>query len=209
MKRILSMLIVLTMLLGCSVAMAEMGVQVIGGPDTETEPVSLDDIKLNEGATIDGYAIFTATAYTVQDNLGYYKQGKTKPDGDWWYRSGKEAEYVILRVDLTTLATREKLFLENAEVKVVYDDTYEYAGWAYQLNYDNGTSDWSGGYGTYNKIQNTEFVIDAADNFAIGPMYAGHYFFGCTLPNAVIEGKAPLRMVINLDGNEITYNVRK
>lgn len=46
MKKILSVLLVLSMLLAASAALAEnMGVQVIGGPETETEPVSLDDFK--------------------------------------------------------------------------------------------------------------------------------------------------------------------
>lgn len=45
--------------------------------------------------------------------------------------------------------------------------------------------------------------------FAAGPMYTGHYAFGCTLPNAVVNSKKPLRMVITIDGNELTYNIRK
>ena len=37
----------------------------------------------------------------------------------------------------------------------------------------------------------------------------GHYAFGCTLPNSVVKSKKPLSMVININGNEITYNIRK
>ena len=62
MKKILSMILVLSMLLSCSVAIAEMGVQVIGGPETEAEPVSLDDLKLNVDAEIENWGIVTATA---------------------------------------------------------------------------------------------------------------------------------------------------
>lgn len=47
----LSKLLLLSVLLGCSAALAEgMGVQVIGGPAVETEPVSLDDLKLETDA---------------------------------------------------------------------------------------------------------------------------------------------------------------
>ena len=213
MKKQISMILALVMLLCLSsVAFAaDMGVQVIGGPDADNEPVSLDDIKLNVEATIDGYAIFLPTAYTTQDALGYYRQGQHRPYDAVkdWYRSGEDAEFVVLRVDMTNLATNDKKFLENAEVKVVFDEKYEYSGWSYQLNYDNEILDYSYYYGVYNEIQNKEFVIDPADNFAIGPMYAGHYFFGCTLPNAVLSSKKPLAMIITIDGNEITYNIRK
>ena len=40
-------------------------------------------------------------------------------------------------------------------------------------------------------------------------MYTGIFVFGCTLPNSVVESKAPLRIEINLGGNELTYNIRK
>ena len=59
MKKILSVLLVLSMLLSASAALAEgMGVQVIGGPEIETEPVALDDLKIGEEAEIEGYALF-------------------------------------------------------------------------------------------------------------------------------------------------------
>ena len=77
MKKILSMLLVLSMLLSASAALAEgMGVQVIGGPETETEPVSLDDLKLNAEAEIEGYAKVTLTSFEFVDMLGYYDAGE-------------------------------------------------------------------------------------------------------------------------------------
>ena len=43
----------------------------------------------------------------------------------------------------------------------------------------------------------------------IGPLYVGHYVFGCTLPMSIIEDKnAPLRMVITMRDNELIYNIR-
>lgn len=211
MRKILSMLLVLSMLLSASAALAEgMGVQVIGGPETETEPVSLDDLKLETEAEIDGWGILTLTSYEVQNGLGYYRSGRTDvyDAGDDYYWSGKEAEYAVLYADILNTQLKDKNYLENATVKAIYDDTYEYAGWVYQRNYNNGT------YGRYSlevdrSKQNTRWVINAADQFAISPMYEGHYIFGCTLPNAVIEGNKPLKLIITIDGNEITYNIRK
>lgn len=210
MKKIISILLVLSMLLGCS-AMAEMGVQVIGGPDTETEPVSLDDVKLNVEAEIDGYGIFLPNEFAFADWLGFYRKGYNEPswnNNNWRYRSGNDAEYAILRVDITNTATDQRDFLANCEVKAVYDDVYEYAGWYYQVNYDNKTY-YDSDYGEDNRKQNVRWAINAADNFAIGPMYTGHYIFGCTLPNAVVNAKKPLKLIITIDGNEITYNIRK
>lgn len=209
MKKILSVLLVFAMLFGCSVAMAEMGVQVIGGPETETEPVSLDDLKLNVDAEIEGYGILYATEFAFKDRLGYYRSGLTYVyDGRDFYLSGMEAEYALLKVDIINTSTKPRDFISSCEVKVVYDDVYEYAGWYYQYNYNNRTSD-SSYSGEDSKKQNTNWVINAADQYAIDPMYQGHFAFGCTLPNAVVNSKKPLRMVITIDGNEITYNIRK
>jgi len=216
MKKILSMLLVLSMLLTASAALAEgMGVQVIGGPETETEPVSLDDIKLNASAEIEGYATITPTSFAFVDLLGTYRAGKTAPrysngydSESEWYKSGAEAEYAVLKIDFLNTAMTPKDFLSQYEVKVVFDDKYEYAGWGYQYNYNNSTEKHSN-FGQSSGCQNTEWVINKADNFAIDPMYEGHYCFGCTLPNAVVNSKLPLRIVITIDGNEITYNIRK
>lgn len=214
MKKILSVLLVLSMLLTASAALAEgMGVQVIGGPTTETEPVSLDDLKLNVDAEIPGFGVLTLTEYKVLDYLGYYTAGQTYFYDGYslhYYQSGNEADYVFLYADILNTTTAPKDYLASVEVKVIADDTYEFLGWYYQRNYDNkayrhNTSD----YPEFSSKQNETFAIDVADNFAISPMYKGHYIFGCTLPNAVITNKNSLRMVITIDGNEITYNIRK
>ena len=210
MKKILSMLLVLSMLFGCSVAVAEMGVQVIGGPETETEPVSLDDLKLNVDAEIENWGIITATAYEVQDGLGYYLSGRSDihDASKDYYWSGIEADFAVLYVDILNTAVVDKDFMKDVSVKAVYDDVYEYGGWAYQRNYNNEVYENYSLEADRNK-QNIRWAINAADQFVISPMYEGHYIFGCTLPNAVINGKKPLRLVITIDGNEITYNIRK
>ena len=125
------------------------------------------------------------------------KTKETKPvpasfyDNSWWINSGDDADYAILKMDILNLAMTEKEYLNNVEVKVVFDDVYEYGGWTGQYNYSNATDDHSKYFGEATNKQNTEFIIDKADHFSIGPMYEGHYCFGCTLPNAVVsEGRA-------------------
>lgn len=186
MKRIVALLVALMLVLVQFGAFAEMGVQLISGPEEETEPVSLDDLKLGIEATIDGFAVLKGISFEIEDGLGYY-------DGSYrGYNSGADADFAIFQLDILNTTHAAKNYLATCEVTAVYDDSYEYAGWAYQYNYDLRE-----GYVMKDK------TID------IEPMYTGHYCFGCTLPNAIVNSKAPLKMIIKLDGNEITYNIRK
>lgn len=185
MKKVFSIAMVLMLLLNCSAALADgMGVQLIGGPEVETEPVSLDDFKLGVDVEIEGYGILNGLDFSFVDCV-YVKDATD-------YFSGNEAEYALLKIDIINTAFKPKDYLTSCEVRVFYDDEYEYGGWSYQCNYDVSSSS----------------VLIKDRQFAIDPMYQGHYWFGCTLPNAVVNGTAPLRMVITLDGNEITYNIR-
>lgn len=208
MKKFLSVMLVISILFGCAVAFAEnnMAVQVIGGPDVDSEPVSLDDVKLNVDAEIEGYGIITPTSFQFSNYFGVYRQGRKNSSEE--FDSGKEAEYAVLYVNILNTAIQSKNYLANYEVKAVFDDVYEYAGWAWQQDYNNAT--WSSSsYPDSSKKQNLVYGINSADIFAIEPMYQGHYIFGCTLPNAIVNSKKPLRLVITIDGNEITYNIRK
>ena len=111
----------------------------------------------------------------------------------------------MLRIDILNTETKPIDFLDQATVKVISDDKYVFSGWVYQYNYDNN-------YNRDNERElagaNKEYVINTEDIFPIDPMYTGHYVFGCTLSNAVVKGKTPLRMEIEFAGNQITYNIR-
>lgn len=193
----------------CLTAVAEeMEVQIIAGPETEAATVSMDDIQIGAPIEVADNCIFTPTSYEVVDSLDTYKEGQTHADynaNNWTtYNSGNEAEYALLRMDILNLRLSPVDFLEQAEIKVISDDKYEFAGWCYQYNYDNTF------YDTERTLDaNTQFVISPADQFAISPMYTGHYAFGCTLPNSVIGADTPLRMEIKVAGSELTYNIRK
>jgi len=211
MKRILSVFLVVIMLLSVPAALAaDMGIQIIGGPEVESEPVSLEDLKLEMDAEIEGWGILTLTKYEVQDMLGYYRSGKKSVSDSWgdYYVSGKEADYALLYADILNTQLKSKNYLENVSVKAVYDDVYEYAGFCYQCNYNNNINSNAALEADRSK-QNTRWAINKADQFAIDPMYEGHYIFGCTLPNAVFNIHKPLKLIITIDENEITYNIRK
>ena len=191
-------------------AVNNMGIQMIGGPGVDTTPVSLDNMKVGESVTIDGYARITITDATTVDYIDSYKKGETIlgfSSSDKAYRdrmtSGNEADYYILKMDIVNLALTPTNFLNNCTVKATFNEVYQFQGWAHQFN-------WNNRYYTHDGDQlNRKAYINDADQFEIGPMYAGHYVFGITLPNAVIEGKEPLSIVITIGGNELTYTVRK
>lgn len=185
-------------------AVNNMGIQMIGGPGVDTTPVSLDNMKVGESVTIDGYGKITITEASVIDKLyGYKKDQFYAADitRDVVSSSGNEAEYYIIKMDIINLAFSSVNFLKDCSVIATYNDLYKFQGWAHQFNWNNTFS--SG------RDINKNAYIHESNEFAIGPMYAGHYVFGVTLPNAVIEGKEPLSIVINIGGNELTYNVRK
>ncbi len=201
MKNWLAGLLVLAMLatMAMPALAADMGVQIIGGPEEEeTEPVSMDDIKIDAKIEIPGYGNLTPTSFEYLDKMTVYYAGD--PYYGETFSSGAEAEYALLKMDILNTTTADRNYISSCEVKVIYDEDFEYQGWCYQY-------DWNKSNGDSKKSANQP--INSADVFPIEPMYMGHYCFGCTLPNAVVEGTAPLSLVINIDGNELTYNVRK
>ena len=213
MKKIVLSLFVLTFIACTVFADDSMGVKMISKNGDASSTVSLDDLQLNVEVPIEGYGILKATSFEFFDWLGYYGEGQTGVGNKKWYTTGTEADFAMLRMDIVNRMTKPKNFIENVKVKVVFEDYYEYEGWCYQFNYDNSyTADYSAAYFNRNvdaNKQNTKWVISTKDNFEIKPMYTGHYVFGCTLPNAIIDSKSPLRMEITMDGNVITYNIRK
>ena len=144
--------------------------------------------------------------------------------GNWfhptahWENSGTNAEFAFLVADVVNLQKKDVKFMENTTVTVYYDgDEYEFAGWVRQFNHDYYTTVYRKSYnGTFYSTGTddegrfyTDYAISPENEEAVGQMYSGHYVFGCTLPNTVVEEKTTsLRMVINLGGNELTYYIR-
>lgn len=125
-----------------------------------------------------------------------------------FYSSGNEADFAWLKVDVTNLQKIPANFIKDISIKIIYDDEYEYDGWVRQFNYDYSDSEIYS-RNTKSGIIGWPVCLSPVDEMPIKPMYKGHYAFGCTLPNFVIEDKsAPLRMIITMDDHKLIYNIR-
>ena len=107
-KTLVSLLMVIAITLSCYAADNSMGIQMIGGPGVDTTPVSLDNMKVGETVTIDGYGRITITEVGTIDIIDYYQQGKRNIDdrgNDNRRRenSGAEAEFYIVKMDIVNL----------------------------------------------------------------------------------------------------------
>lgn len=178
----------------------------------DTPGARLDDLHVNDRITIDNWGTLQITSVRAQDKLGYFKAGQYgRNSGDFqnYYDSGIETEYVVLKMSIVNQSDYKMNYLQNFSVRLVFNDTYQYGGWAYQYNYANGTS--TSRYVNEEDCgrQNSNYVIDKSDNFTIAPGEKGYYCFGCTVPNAVLEMSGTLQLVIEVDGHKITHNIRK
>ena len=197
MKKGWAIALALMLLAGVSAHAAELGVQVISNEPVTAETVSMDDMKIDMPLDVYGYGTLKLTGFATQNVLRKYKKDSNSATD---IGSGNEADFVVLKMDITNTTNAAKSYLSDVEVKAVFQDSFEFAGWAYQYNWDRSNGD---------KRYSAEIVLHEDDNFAINPWYIGHYCFGCTLPNTVIESKAPLRLEIKIGGNELTYHIRK
>ena len=209
MKKVLLFVVLAALLTVSAVFAQDLGVQLIGGPEIEAQPINLDDLKLNVEAEIDGFGILLPRSFEFNNYLMVYKQGNQKSGN--LHDSGNDADYALLYFDITNTTLTPKDYLTDCEVKVIYDDIYEYAGWAYQQNYDyKHWETYSNNIDApYSHKQNILYGIDPSENYSINSMYQGHYIFGCSLPNPVVNSKKPLRMEITLGDNDLTYYIRK
>lgn len=234
MKKTFVFVMVLVLLALATAAGAEdLAITVLGGANTEMETVSLDDMKVEGEYFIDGYASITVKSFSVVDCFAQYAKGQagnndiqfqgnikgntvrvacdTKDTGNYfsqmsWKDSGTSADFLWLVMDITNMQKTDISFMQEASVKVVFDDDYEFGGWVRQFNYDYNT--FVHRY-VWDKPFASPAVIDPLDEEPIDMLYTGSYAFGCTVPMYVLESKKPLRMEIVLGDNELTYHVRK
>lgn len=235
MKKLIALFAALALMAGFACA-EDLQVQIIGGEDVPQATLDLDDMQLGQTYEIDGYARIMPVSFEYKDIFPQYGldvfgentegQDYQHPDGNvagkvfwggggryylniYWQKSGTNADFAWLLMDITNMQQSSVNFIEDATVKVVFDEEYEYAGWVRQFNYDYDTTRAVEGqenvenYGTLIRA-----ALDPANEQPIDMVYTGHYVFGCTLPTAVVNGSEPLSMVIDLGGNELTYNIR-
>ena len=206
-------------------------VQLIDPNNGPVESLDLDDMKLEQSYEIGGYAIIRPLSYTFYDSFAQYNKdaaGNNRTDGTspdpakvstqkstgWhsyytqmnWMDSGTSADFAYLVMDIVNLQKKDVAFMQEATVKVIYDDDYEFVGWIRQMNYDYNQAVFRN---NYDEAHAPTAVLDPENEEPVAMMYTGNFVFGCTLPNEVVNSKAPLRMVITLGNNELTYHIRK
>ena len=167
MRKRISVFVLVIVLSLCSlgaVRAEDLGVQIIGGPDTPMMSASLDDLQLEQSYTIDGYAKVKPVEYLAVDFFAQFNKdanytnvgGNKSPSASdvfidklnkdyyynwrWWEAhwndSGVNADFAWFMVDFTNLQKKSYDFLNNVSVKVIYQDEYEFSGWVRQVNYD-------------------------------------------------------------------------
>ena len=241
MKKFLALALLAVMLTSLSLAHAEdLGVQMIG-PNTGIVPDSIDDMKLGSTYTLDGYATIRPQDFLIVDYFAQFGEkeeygvfwnsnwniwqvasyssskfeyGSCRFNDAEWKESGNNAQFYWLTMDVTNRQKKAVNFIEEASVKIIYQDEYEFTGWVRQIDPDvmsksetnYGTSRLNGDKNDYPNV----VVLNPAKTHPIDMMYTGHYVFGCTIPNFVVEDKkSPLRMEIKLGDSELTYHIIK
>lgn len=177
----------------------------------DTPGADLANLQANARITVDSFGIVKITGVEVLDRIGYFKPQQTgSNNGDFQncYESGNEAQFILMKMSITNQTDYPVNYLQNVSVVLTFDDAYQYGGWKYQYNHDNGTSTRTYVNEADCGRQNQNYVIDPSDNFAIAPGVTGYYCFGCTVPNAIVEMDAPLTMTVTIDGHEIVHNIR-
>lgn len=221
----------------CTGAMAEdLGVQIVAG-ETTSEPTYLDDVQLEGRYDIPGYARVLPVKFEFVDKFTQFDKGfagdvsdvKNAQDGNRlvyvdyyrdsdgvnyyqnirWMRSRSNTQFALFQVDLVNLHKDAYTFMGEVKVVYVFDNQYEYVGWVRQYDTDAHCNNYV--YTSSSKSTKTTYYpyIQPADELPIDMVGTGHYIFGCTLPNAVVEGEEPLRVEITLGEHFIVYYIRK
>lgn len=231
MKKTLALILVTLLALSATALADDLGVQIIGGNDAPAETLNLDDMQLGETYEIGGYAKVTPLSFAYVDHFPQYDAGHAGDNStaahydDWdgrvrcayddyyeyiyWQQSGEPADFAWFLMDVTNMQKAPATFAGETTVKIVYDDEYEYAGWVRSFNFDYDVTRETSRDVIDTEATTIHAAIQPQDEAELGPVYTGHYLFGCTLPNAVINGNEPLKIVVDLGGNELTYNIRK
>lgn len=203
MKRLI-LVIAFLLLLSSIAALSETGFEFFL-PDS---PGLYDNIQIGEPVSVDASFAFTATSFDYETSIGFYQAGTADVgSSEDYYNTEEGTQFAILKADIDNLDVAAFNYLENCEIKV-FDEKNTYGGWAFQQNFNNSImADLS--YGKDSERQNTNWVINKSDVFAIEPSGRGHYVFGCTLPNDVVNKNTPLRMEITIRGTNLIFYIRK
>lgn len=161
--------------------------------------MSFDDMQLEQVYEIDGYVKVAPLSFEYKDSFlqydpdhpgdnaigGEHVEGRISYDKWDCYsyilqnKSGEKASFAWFAVDITNMQKEPLVFGENCEVKVVFDDEYEFGGWFRQFNYDYDTTrEYEGSLGTFiraaidpsNKRRLTRFIPATMSSAALCQM---------------------------------------
>ena len=186
MKKLLITTVLIAVLAACAVSVSAQQPDIYLVPAPGSSGLSVRDLKINSDINIPNWGKLTAVSFDVYDKLW-------STDYNYPISSGTEANLAVLRVDVTNITGSAKDYIANAEVNVYFDNIYQFEGEARQFDYD---------------ISENNYVTEKL-RFPIQSWYQGHYAFICKLPNAVMDAKESLYMVIRMDDVELTYAIRK
>ncbi len=216
MKKIFALALVIVVAVVYCANADDLDVQIISRKTTaseESDSMNFDNVTFGKAYKIKGYASINLLGFKFINMYAQWDDGKAgirgekgyvdewlisdkKPHGNKCYyfylycdfkKSGKEAEFAWLKADVTNLQKTPASFIKEITVKVIFDDEYEYKGWVRQFNYDYSNSEIV--YLGENSVIGWPVCLSPVDEMPISPMYKGHYAFGCTLPNYVVQDK--------------------
>ncbi|MDR0928511.1 MAG: hypothetical protein LBM74_02230 [Oscillospiraceae bacterium] len=212
MKKWMAGLLVCALLLGSAGALAaDLGVMMPGGANapTQARPASLEDMQDGVPIAIPGYGDVMVICSLTYDTIstreyiggvgatGYTLQPKT-------YRSGVDADYATLFIRIVNMQRAAYDYLPDiTDIMFTYDTSYSFIGWAYQAE--------ASPFAELPGVGDMRFyrVWEGDHRKPIEMLYTGYYLIGATLPNMVFETTAPLSVTFKLNGNEVTYHIRK
>ncbi len=192
MKKILSMLLILAMLLTSTVSVSTEGVNIIESPDIpqDTTSGSLDDLKVDTPVDL-GDRIYTPVKIEIRDK--YFRNGESA-FSDRYGNSGSENEFICLWLEALNLSNDKMMYFKDASVVVIYENdrgTYKFGGFTRQCRDD---------YEAYY----------AQDGFqSVGVLLKSTFLFGCTIPNYVVENPGSITMEITTDDTVMTCIIRE
>lgn len=193
MKKIIALLLTLLVVGSSMAALAEdTGIQIIGGNDKPAEAVNLDNMKVGETVTIDGFGDVTITAAEWCDVIYQYT---TSWGSSPRFASGSEAEYLCLEVRILNTQKKAVNYMNMfGDITCDFGDGYQFGGWFRQCSSDKEAA---------------SVYSSSSDSYDIGTLYAGRYAVVVTLPNQVVNSKEPLSVTFKIGENEFTYHHRK
>jgi hypothetical protein len=130
-----------------------------------------------------------------QNKIGQYSYGDS---WRYYYESGTDAEYYILKVNILNTQFSSVVFKkEFGNIVASYGNGYKFGGWVEQLS-EKSTANYY-----YEMTEGKNWSTNVA------PLYSANYYVIVCLPNVVKARTEPLSITFTLGENEFTYHVRK